>query len=251
MRIINEHKVSSAAELHLTANHLNIGYNHDIIVADINLTIKPGQSLALVGTNGSGKSTLLKTIVGLIKPLRGELLTFGREPGTVSTRIAYLSQFHVSSFILPLRAIDIVRMGRFPVHGLLGGMNNEDDEIVKTAMHQVGIDHLANAPLWSLSGGQQQRTYIAQVLAHRAALLVLDEPTAGLDAGGKELFSHLIKEEISRGASVIVATHDIKEASECNLVMLLARSVVAVGSPEEVLTPELLLKTLGAQISHH
>ena len=115
----------------------------------------------------------------------------------------------------------------------------------------MGIEHLANTPLWYLSGGQQQRTYIAQVLAHRADMLVLDEPTAGLDASGQEVFMQAMKAELSRGATLITATHDIKEASACDLVMLLARQVVAVGTPQHILTPELLLKTFGIQIPHH
>ena len=232
----------------LNAKHLNIGYNHVPVVADINVQMRPGQCLALVGTNGSGKSTLLKTVVGLLPPLGGEITIFGKKPGTRPLRVAYLNQFHVSGFILPLRAIDVVRMGRFSKLGLWGRVTSEDEDLVHAAMRTMGIENLANSPLWYLSGGQQQRTYIAQVLAHRADMLILDEPTAGLDAGGQEIFLRAMRAELSRGASMITATHDIKEASNCNTVMLLAQEVVSVGTPEEVLTPELLLKTFGIHI---
>ena len=235
----------------LSAQHLDIGYNHDTVVADISVQLKCGQSLALVGTNGSGKSTLLKTIVGLLQPLSGEIIALGKKPGSVPQGIAYLSQFHVSGFVLPLRAIDVVRMGRFSKLGLWVRATKADEELVMAAMKTMGIDQLANTPLWYLSGGQQQRTYIAQVLAHRADMLVLDEPTAGLDAAGQEIFSQAMKAELSRGATIITATHDIKEASLCDLVMLLARQVVAIGTPQEILTPDLLLKTFGIQIPHH
>jgi ABC-type Mn2+/Zn2+ transport system ATPase subunit len=244
-------QVSSKDTVCLNTQHLNIGYNHDTVVADINVTLKVGQSLALVGTNGSGKTTFLKTIVGLQRPLSGQITSFGRNPGSLPNRIAYLSQFHVSGFVLPLRAIDVVRMGRFSRLGLLGRATKQDEELVMAAMQTMGIDHLANSPLWYLSGGQQQRAYIAQVLAHRADLLVLDEPTAGLDAAGQELFLQAIKTELSRGATLITATHDIKEAAACSVVMLLARQVVAIGSAQEVLIPDLLLKTFGIQIPHH
>jgi ABC-type Mn2+/Zn2+ transport system ATPase subunit len=101
-----------------------------------------------------------------------------------------------------------------------------------------------------MSGGQQQRTYLAQVLAHRADLLLLDEPTAGLDAGGRELYLHAINDEICRGASVVVATHDIREeAALCRQVMLLARRVVAFGPPKDVLTPEALLDAFGIVVT--
>jgi ABC-type Mn2+/Zn2+ transport system ATPase subunit len=235
----------------LSARRLDIGYSHDTVVEDISIELKCGQSLALVGTNGSGKSTLLKTLVGLLQPLHGEIVTLGQAPGSVPRGIAYLSQFHVSGFVLPVRAIDVVRMGRFAKLGLWGRATKEDEEMVMKAMQTMRIENLANTPLWYLSGGQQQRTYIAQVLAHRADMLVLDEPTAGLDAAGQEIFIQAMKSELARGATLVTATHDIKEASACELVMLLARQVVAVGPPKEVLTPELLLKTFGIQIPHH
>jgi ABC-type Mn2+/Zn2+ transport system ATPase subunit len=248
---VNKQTGSQGSTSCLRAQHLDIGYNHDTVVADINIELQMGQSLALVGTNGSGKSTLLKTIVGLQPPIRGNLTTFERKPGSVPRHVAYLSQFHVCGFVLPLRAVDVVRMGRFPILGLLGRMSREDEELVRAAMQTMGIEKLADSPLWSLSGGQQQRTYIAQVLAHRADLLVLDEPTAGLDAAGRDVFSRAIKAELARSATVVVATHDIEEASACDMLMLLARRVVAVGAGPDVLTPDLLLKTFGIQIPHH
>jgi ABC-type Mn2+/Zn2+ transport system ATPase subunit len=232
------------------AQHLDIGYAGDVVVADISFELIPGQAIALIGTNGSGKSTLLKTIVGLIPPLGGQLSVFDMPPGNNHRRIAYLGQFHASGFVLPLRAVDVVRMGRFPLHGLWRRMGHKDDEAVLAAMQAMGIENLADAPLRSLSGGQQQRTYLAQVLAHGADLLVLDEPTSGLDASGRELYLRAIDNEICRGASIIIATHDIQdEAALCHQVLLLARKVVAVGAPREVLTPEALLETFGIVVT--
>jgi len=235
---------------YITARHLDIGYSNEIVVPDISFELRQGQAVAVIGTNGSGKSTLLKTIVGLLSPLGGEISVFGMPPRNNPLRIAYLGQFHASGFILPIRAVDVVRMGRFPLHGLWGRMGRQDDEIVLSAMRTMGIERLADSPLRSLSGGQQQRTYLAQLLAHKADLLVLDEPTAGLDAGGRELYLHAMNDELCRGASVIMATHDIQEeAALCNQVLLLAHRVVAMGPPEEVLTPAALLETFGIVIA--
>jgi ABC-type Mn2+/Zn2+ transport system ATPase subunit len=234
----------------IEAISLKIGYRDETIVSDINFTLDRGQAIALIGTNGSGKSTLLRTIVNLLRPLGGQLKVFGQNPGSNPRRIAYMGQFHASAFILPLCAIDVVRMGRYPLHGILGRMKAEDNEIVDAAMQTMGITHLAGTPLRFLSGGQQQRTYLAQVLAHRADLLVMDEPTAGLDAGGRDLYLQAIKSELARGASVVVATHDIQEeAALCNQVMLLARRVVALGPPQQVLTSEALLETFGIVVT--
>jgi ABC-type Mn2+/Zn2+ transport system ATPase subunit len=246
----SSHRPASNGGPYIKAKGLNVGYSNEVVVAGISFELKPGEAFALIGTNGSGKSTLLKTIVGLIPALGGHLSIFGMPPGNNHARIAYLGQFHHSGFVLPLRAIDIVRMGRFPLHGLWSRMDRRDDEIVLSAMRTMGIENLTESPLRSLSGGQQQRTYLAQVLAHQADLLVLDEPTSGLDAGGRELFLHAINDELCRGASVVTATHDIQEeASMCHQVMLLAGRVVAVGAPNEVLTPDALLKTFGIVIA--
>jgi len=228
---------------------LSVGYPGEVIVEGIDFVLPQGQALALIGTNGSGKTTLLKTTVGLIAPLGGELSVFGTRPGGSARRIAYLGQFHNAGFILPLRAVDVVRMGRFPLHGLVGRLGEEDFEMVRSAMRTMGIEKLADTPLRFLSGGQQQRVYLAQVLAHHADLLVMDEPTSGLDAGGRDLYLRAMNDELCRGASIIVATHDIQEeATLCQQVMLLARRVVAFGPPQQVLTSETLLETFGIVI---
>ncbi len=233
----------------IEARNLQIGYRNEPVVSNINFSLEQKRSLALVGVNGSGKSTLLKTLVGLLPPLGGELSVLGTESGKTPRQIAYHSQFHQSGFILPLRVRDAVRMGRFANHGLLGRMTSEDDELIDQALVRMGIEHLADKPLRSLSGGQQQRVYIAQVLARRADLLVLDEPTAGLDAGGKETYQQAIRDELCRGASVVSATHDIQEAMQCDLAMLLARKVIAVGPGQEIITPEALMEAFGIVIT--
>ncbi len=242
--------LSTVGTSYVQAKALSIGYSSEIVVPDINFELRQGEAIALIGTNGSGKSTLLKTIVGLLPSIAGQLSVFGMPPGNSHRRIAYLGQFHASGFVLPIRVIDVVRMGRFPMYGLWRRMGRQDDEIVASAMRIMGIEKLADTPLRSLSGGQQQRTYLAQVLAHQADLLVLDEPTSGLDAGGRERYLHAVDDELRRGASIIVATHDIQEeAALCQRVMLLARKVVAFGAPQQVLTPEALLETFGIVIT--
>jgi len=227
------------------AGHLDIGYDGVPVVRHIEFILSRKQALAIVGINGSGKSSLLKTVVGLLQPIGGQLAVMGGSPGTRPKRIAYLSQFHPSGFVLPLRAVDVVRMGRFTALGLVGRMARRDHDLVADSMKRMQIEDLAQAPLRSLSGGQMQRVYLAQVLCRQADLLVLDEPTAGLDVAGKKLFELAMRAELDRGASLITATHDIQEAMLCDQVMLLARRVVALGAPGAVLTPEALMETFG------
>jgi ABC-type Mn2+/Zn2+ transport system ATPase subunit len=229
----------------LLANCLAIGYQTDTVVAGIDFELRAGQSMALVGANGSGKSTLLKTIAGLLPPVKGDLIVFDTPPDGWRGRVAYLSQFHPSGFVLPLRVVDIVRMARYPLRGLLGRITDADEALVFNAMQIMDIVNLADIPLWSLSSGQQQRAYLAQVLAQHADLLLLDEPEAGLDIAGREFHARAMRAELERGAAIITATHDIHRALDYDLVMLLARRVVAFGSSSDVLTRDSLIEAFG------
>ena len=241
-------KAGVRSGLSISTRGLSVGYGRDVVVEGIELQVRPGGSVALVGTNGSGKSTLIKTLVGLLPVAGGSLEVLGQPPGGAPKRVAYHSQFHASGYILPIRVIDVVRMARYPALGLTGRMGDEDHRLVNEGMERMGIGHLARAPMRSLSGGQLQRVYLAQVLARRADLIVLDEPTAGIDAGGRELYLKAFAEELGRGATIVTATHDIAEAVEYEQVLLLARRVVALGPGRDVLTPDQLMETFGIVI---
>ncbi len=227
------------------AHRLAIGYDGRVVVADIEVSLRGGESLALVGVNGSGKSTLLKTLAGLLAPLGGDIMIFGDEPGRTPQRVAYLGQFHSVGGLLPLQVRDAVMMARYRRRGLIGRLTQDDQRAVSWSLARVGISDLAAKPLRSLSGGQQQRVYLAHTLAREADLILLDEPTAGLDAGANERYAELISEELTRGAAVITATHDVRDAARCNQAILLAGRVVAAGSPTEVLSAERLLDAFG------
>ncbi len=230
---------------YIIAKGLSIGYDRHIIVPDITMTLEPGKTLALVGVNGSGKSTFLKTMAGLLPPINGSLQVLGREPGKFPSRMAYLSQFNPTSFLLPLRTIDVVRMGRFPSLGLLRRLTGDDENLIRESMDYMGVLNLSDKPLNSLSGGQRQRIFLAHILAHNADLILLDEPTSNLDVPGIELYKKSIDRLLDRGVSLVIATHNIKEAGLCDQAMLLAQRVVAYGPGSSVLTPEALLSTFG------
>ena len=226
------------------ASQLCVGHQGETVVADLNFALEPGQVLALVGSNGSGKTTLLKTIAGLLPPVSGTLEVLGpgpRRPGG----IAYMGQFHPSSFMLPLRVHDVVRMARYAAHGLFGRMNAADEQAVQEAMATLGVLDLAEAPLNALSGGQRQRVFLAQAFARDAGLVLLDEPAANLDAGARAIYRKRVRQLSDAGCSIIIATHDIDEAAECDTTMLLAHRVVAFGPSAEILTQEALLATFG------
>jgi len=229
---------------------LSVGYDRHPIVGDMTFNLVTGDLMVLIGTNGSGKSTLLKTLAGMLAPLSGDVSVLGKKPGTQPSRVAFLPQHPVSSHTLPFRAKDVVEMGRFAHLGLLKRKTHADHLIVKESMRRTGVHEFADLPLRDLSGGQQQRTHLAQVLARRAEVLLLDEPTAGLDVNGRRAVADLIAEEQDRGVIVVMATHEISDAENANVVMLLAQKVVAIGPPAEVLRDEYLRECFGFTHPH-
>lgn len=239
------HAADDADATVLEASGLAVGYAGEAVLEGIELSLRRGATLALVGANGSGKSTLLKTIAGLIPPLGGRLRVLGSGPLAQPARVAYLGQFHPSGFVLPLRASEVVRMGRFAARGLFGRLGPEDEAAVAEAMEAVGIRDIAEEPLNELSGGQRQRVFIAQALARRAELLLLDEPEANLDGAARSTARRLFAEAVGRGAAAVIATHDIEAAAACEYTMLLARRLVAYGPSPEVLRADALLETFG------
>jgi ABC-type Mn2+/Zn2+ transport system ATPase subunit len=220
------------------------------VVEGVMLDMHPGELLVLIGTNGSGKSTLLKTLAGLIHPVHGDLHVLGQHAGQLPTRVAYLPQHPVSSHTLPLQVRDVVTMGRFAHLGLFKRTSSTDRTIVSSAMRRTGIDEQANKPIRDLSGGQQQRTHLAQVLAREAEILLLDEPTAGLDINGRKLVAELIAAERARGVTVVMATHELADAEQATSVMLLAQRVVSMGPPQEALRDEYLRECFGFTQPH-
>jgi ABC-type Mn2+/Zn2+ transport system ATPase subunit len=198
-----------------------------------------------VGSNGSGKSTLLKTIAGLLAPTAGTVEVLGGAPLAQPGRVAYLGQFHPTSFMLPLRVRDVVRMARFARRGLFGRLRPEDERAVQEAMAVMGVADLNDAPLNALSGGQRQRVFLAQAFARDADLILLDEPAANLDGAARAIYRAQLRNLTEAGRSVILATHDIDEAAECHSTMLLAHRVVAYGPSRGILTQQALMSTFG------
>ncbi len=227
------------------ATGLSVGWAQRAVVESIDLSLPRGSTLALIGTNGSGKSTLLRTLAGLLSPVGGSLRVLGGPAGAQPARVAYVGQFHPQGFVLPLRARDVVAMGRYPARGLVGRMRAGDRRLIDEAMERMRVSGLSHRPLRDLSGGQQQRVYIAQALAWHADLLLLDEPGAGLDVAANGLLARAIADQRARGASGVIATHDIRDALDADLAMLLAGRVVACGPSREVVTEQAVRDTFG------
>lgn len=232
----------------ITCRGLSVGYGGHPVVDGIDLALDAGQWLAVIGTNGSGKSTLLKTLAGLIAPIAGSAAVAAGD-GRGRATVSYLSQSHEQGFLLPIRSRDVVCMGRWPALGLTGRLRRDDQGMVDDAMAAMGITDLADQPLGTLSGGQCQRVHLAQALCRRADVLLLDEPTAGLDAARRERYLAVMDSERQRGSVIVTATHDVREAQRADLVLLVAERVVACGPPDEALTADALAQAFGVVIS--
>lgn len=242
--------MSSQTMCSIKTEQLGVGYTKFPVVDNISLSLEPGALLVLIGTNGSGKSTILKTMAGLLAPISGSLEILGALSGSLPKRVAYLPQHPVSTHTLPLRVRDVVAMGRFAHLGLFRRPSTNDRLIVDRSMQRTGIDPQANKPIRDLSGGQQQRTHLAQVLTRQAEILLLDEPTAGLDINGRKLVADLIASERARGVTVVMATHELQDAENANTVMLLAQRVVSIGPPDVALRDEYLRECFGFTQPH-
>ncbi|HID18825.1 TPA: metal ABC transporter ATP-binding protein [Candidatus Bathyarchaeota archaeon] len=182
-------------------------------IHDINLMVERGEFLCVVGPNGAGKTTLLETIVGCLKPVRGEVKVLGFNMASdgvkVRRKIGYTPQDFMAEPDEPYKALDVVLMGRFGKIGLLRGISREDVEKALKVMEMLDIHGLADKPIGKLSGGQQQKVMIARALAKEPEILLLDEPLSNLDYDSRMKISELLG-EISRRQCIttLVVAHN-------------------------------------------
>jgi zinc transport system ATP-binding protein len=175
------------------------------VLAGVDLTIQPGEFVGIAGPNGGGKTTLIRLLVGLEEPTTGTIRVFGHPPREAqrAARIGYLPQRAESGLDAPITVEELVTSGRTPVAGLWRGLRGEDRDAIATAIERVGLTDRARRPLADLSGGQRQRAFIARALAGDPRLIVLDEPTTGVDVEAQESLARLL-DELRRELEVTV-----------------------------------------------
>ena len=231
-----------------------LGYGKNPVLRDVNLSVQPGEILAVVGPNGVGKSTLVKAACGSLPLMSGEILIGDKtlrqfKPARRARMVSVVSQ----AVNLPpaFSALDVVLMGRTPYLGWLEQEGDDDRRIAQDAMARTETLDLAGRPMGELSGGEQQRVLIARALAQSTPVMLLDEPTAHLDLKHQDKLLKLVRElAIVDNLAVMVTLHDLNLVARfTDRVALLSNGGVRkVGVPTEVLTPDELAEVYGIRI---
>jgi zinc transport system ATP-binding protein len=231
--------------------NLSYAYGKDHrVLENINLQIHKGDYLGVIGPNGGGKSTLLKLMLGLLKPQQGSIELFGSDIKNFRQwyRIAYVAQKAINfDTQFPLTVREAVEMGRYGVRGLFKSLNNDDHNIVNNALERVGLNELQHRMIGDLSGGQQQRIFIARALAAEPEVIILDEPTVGVDAKVQEDFYLLLKTlNVKMGLTLILVSHDINViVRETTEVACINKTLLYNSNPDDFLKSDQLKQMYG------
>lgn len=239
----------------LAIQTVTAAYGKKTVLDGINIEVREGEFVGLIGPNGSGKTTLLRVISGVLEPRKGEVLLRGVDLRHIGRRklaraIAFLPQDLAMDFSFTVREVTL--FGRYPHLPRIGYETRKDLEITERAMELTGIAHLADRVITELSGGERQRVFIAMCLAQEPELLVLDEPTNHLDLGHQLSALELIRKlNDETNMTVISVFHDLNLAAEfCEQVVVLDDGRVdALGTPEDVLTTDMIQRVYGVRVS--
>ena len=253
LQMEKEHSAPASAgsdETALELRDLSAGYDGRLAIADINLSLKDRERMALVGPNGAGKSTLFKSIVGLMPRLHGEILLHNKPVAQAGWVLSYVPQHGDVDWSFPITVGEVVLMGRVRLIGWFHWAKPRDWEIVRECLAMVDMLPQIGRQIGELSGGQQQRVFIARALAQGADVMLMDEPLSGVDVTTQKVFFELLDDLRARGVSIIVAMHDLLLAQQhFDRIALLNHKLVAVGKPDQVLTPERLQEAYGGQLT--
>lgn len=232
----------------LTLEKIDFGYSSGSMqVRGVSLSLAAGELVGIIGPNGAGKSTLLKIAAGVMAPQRGRVCLAGREINQIdrkeiALKLGYLPQ-HIN--IVPGYSVEqVVAMGRYSHLSGLGFIGKNDMAVIEAAMADAGITEFRSRPIECLSGGEQQRALLGSVLAQEPEVLLLDEPTTGLDLHHQSSFFALLARQAQAGKAVMVVTHDLNLAAKyCDrLILMYDGQMLTSGTVFEVITKEYMAR---------
>ena len=184
------------------------GYEKQRVLTDVTLTVMPGDFVGLLGPSGSGKTTLLRTVLGAVDIYEGEVLVNGVATSKKRPRVGYVPQLETIDWNFPVTVQEVVMMGRTMENRLFPWYRKEEKELAAEMMGRLGILDLADRHIRELSGGQQQRVFLARALISSPQLLLLDEPTSGVDIKTRDDVMHLLHDLNHDGVTIIITTHE-------------------------------------------
>lgn len=231
-------------------SHVTSDYGNSPAIQDVSLKLWQGQFVAVVGPNGGGKTTLLRTILGMLRPSEGKVRLRGMElEGAALEKIGYVPQLETIDWNFPITVEEVILMGLFRKSHWLRRTRREDQEKLERVMERLNLTGLGNRHIRELSGGQQQAVFLGRALLGEPELILLDEPTAGLDIRSRDYVIHFLHEINHQGVAIVITAHDLNwVAAHLPWVICLNRRVIAEGSPQEVLTSSVLRETYRGEI---
>jgi zinc transport system ATP-binding protein len=238
---------SGAADTVIELSGVDFGYTATPVVRKADLRIDRGEYVAVVGPNGSGKSTLMKLMLGLLAPDEGVVRLFDERATDFDdgARLGYVDQHANASKEMPITVREVVRMGRFP-HAGFGRLSTTDRAIVDDALDTVGMTPFADRRIGQLSGGQRQRAFIARALASEADLLVLDEPTVGVDVESVDAFYDLLDALNDQNITILLIEHDLSAVTEhADRVVCMNGEIYFDGPTDEFVDSDALARAFG------
>ena len=243
------HRPDPDAQPLVELNGVTAGYNDSPVLDDVNLRVMPGDFVGLLGPSGSGKTTLSRTILGAVPVRSGEVRVNGKPVRGRRNRAGYVPQLETIDWNFPVTVREVVMMGRTMENRFFPWFRREEKQLADRMMEQLGILHLAGRHIRELSGGQQQRAFLARALVSSPSLLLLDEPTSGVDVKTRDDVMHLLHDLNHEGVTIVITTHEINAvAVHLPRLVCLSGRVLAEGTPYEVITTEVLRHTYGADM---
>ena len=229
---------------------LTVAYQHKPVLWDVDLDVPPGVLMAIVGPNGAGKTTLIKAVMGLIRPVAGQVLVQGKPYAEQRRAVGYVPQRGSVDWDFPTSVLDVVTMGLYGKLGWVRRPGRKEQDKALDALQKVGMLPYTHRQISQLSGGQQQRVFLARALVQDAQLYLMDEPFQGVDATTERAIVTLLQELRAAGKTVVVVHHDLQTVPDYfDWVTLLNVRLIASGPVEEVFTEHNLRLTYGGRVA--
>ncbi|TAK08617.1 MAG: ABC transporter ATP-binding protein [Candidatus Manganitrophaceae bacterium] len=235
----------------VSLHDVTCGYQKKIVFRNLSLQIYPGQFAGLVGPSGTGKSTLLKTILGAVPVLSGSVSVSGnRVSQQTPPHVGYVPQIETVDWDFPVTVEQVVAMGLYRHSKRLPWLSRPERTRIHALLDQLGIGSFTHRHIKALSGGEQQRVFLARALIGNPQLLILDEPTSGVDLKTQHAILHLLGELNRNGVTILLTTHDLNAvARHLPWVICFNQTIIAQGHPEEIFTSMTLSRTYDSEMS--